>query len=145
MSIHDSISSYSSEEKYISEFEEISKSKDVTSEKCLKLFESCRAQFQGLALSGAPSPEQIKETITFLKTDLEQKKTKLAKEIVQSGLNLLDPEVYKKFPPSLRFDIAKYFGEQKDATLSEMIKAYEITDQDAIFALVKHKIELIPF
>ncbi len=144
MSIDDSISNYSSEEKYISEFEEISKSKDITSEKCQRLFESCRTQFQGLALSGAPSPEQIKDAITFLKKDLAQKKTKLAKEIVQSGLNLLDPQVYKKFPPSLRFEIAKCFSEQKDSKLSEMIKAYEITDQNDVFELVKHKIEVDP-
>ncbi|HSW86722.1 MAG TPA: hypothetical protein VLG49_04385, partial [Rhabdochlamydiaceae bacterium] len=152
MSIDD-LEKYRSEEtnynKYISELEEISKSKDDVSEKCNKLFESFRTQLERIppSLTSAipPSAAQIKEVISFLKGELHRKTSQLAQQIVQSKIELLDPEIYKKFPYSLRFEIATCCAADDGyGRLSEMIKAYAITDQNDIYELVKIRLSIDP-
>jgi len=146
MSIDDSVSKYVLEEniynKYISEFEQISKSKTETVEKCTKLFESFRSQIEAITpslTSGAPpSATQIKEVLSFLKRDLHRKTSQLANEIIQSKIDLLYRKNYETFPPSLRLEIAKQCAANGDyLKLTEMIKLYGITDQNEICELVK--------
>src|SRR5471030_2468539 len=127
MSINDSISDYNSDEnvynKYISELEELSKSKDITQEKCARIFESCRIQLKEAApliTSGAPSTEGVDKVLSVMKEQLHYKTCELAKQLVESKLNLLDPEVYKSFSYPLRLEIAKGCAAKEDSPLLQM-------------------------
>ncbi len=142
MSVNDSISNYIIEEsfynKYISEFEELSKSKDNTAEKCKNLFNSCRTQLEKMApaltAGAAPSPSQIEDVISFLKTELHRKTHQLAEQLVQLQVKeLRNPISYQKFPYSLRLEIAKC---STGADFDYAIKNYGF-NQDDIYELVK--------
>ncbi len=147
MSVYDSISDYNSTEnvynKYISELEALSKSDDKTQEKCKKIFEANRPLLEKIdssVASGAPSIEQIDQVLSMLKGQLHRKTCELAEKIIESELDLLNPDIFKNFSRPLRSEIAKCFAAKKGSRLLDMIKDYEITDQDEICELIKTKI-----
>ncbi len=126
----------------ISEYEELGKSQDLTTEKCIKLFESCRTQLQTIApslSSGAPlSEEQIKKTLSSLKADLQNKRHQFALYLLASlKSNILDPTIYKSFSHPLRLEIAKCYAEMEGNNLVEIINTYEIRDQNELYQLVR--------